>query len=363
MRWLWERAQRARIRIGSRGHPGDGCDNVPHPRGGPRAYLPPGPSVQRLFSILPVLVGLGVLGSAAEARAQACCTGTGTGEFGLVGPCRDAVIATMVGYDRAFGSFDPQGRLRSLGGASVDDVVLTLGGGIRFHHRRLQVHGAVPVRLQHRHFGEQRDTRVLPGDANVTFRWTAVMGGMQGLGASTHRGRLPFFDLLAGSRIPFGRAPEDGQSPLGADVTGMGSWEVYGGAKLAQFITRRHAASLSVVYGYQLARDVPGPQATMDFWPGHSVEVRGSWLVVPSFLWSAGVFSTFRYTSTARLDGQAVPMSATRRLRVGAYATYALALPEWETTVILASDVPADRVGQGIPFATVSLSWIVQRNF
>jgi hypothetical protein len=297
------------------------------------------------------------------ARGQACCTGTGTGEFGLVGPCRDAIIATQLSYDRAFGSYDPEGRLRGLGGASVDDVVFMLAGGIRFHDRRLQIHGSLPLRLQHRHFQGQRDTRMFPGDATLTFRWTAVMGGMRGLGAPERRGRLPFLDFLAGTRSPTGRPPERAESPVLADATGMGSWEVYTGAKLVQFITARHAVSLSAVYGYAVPRTVPGVQGPADFWPGHSAEVRASWLHIPSILWSWGLFSSFRYTSTAHQDGQAIPRSTTRRMRMGAYWTYALALPTWETTLIVATDVPADRVGQGIPFATTTVSWVLQRNF
>jgi hypothetical protein len=296
-------------------------------------------------------------------RSQACCASTGTGQFGLVGHHQDAIVATQLSYERGFGTHDPQGRFDRLGDASVDDVVLMVGGGFRFLDRRLQIHGSLPLRLQHRRFGEQRDTRVLPGDANLDFRWTAIMGGTRGLGATHRRARLPFLDFFVGTRSPTGRAPESARSPLAADVTGMGSWEIHGGVRLVQFLTKRHALSMTAAYGYQLARDVPDRQDVVDFWPGHSVEVRASWLYIHNMLWSGGLFSAFRHTTTAHLDGQAVPHSSTRRMRVGAYFTHALALPTWETTVIVSSDVPADRVGQGIPFATASVAWIIQRNF
>ncbi len=310
-----------------------------------------------------VLAGVLCLAAASlpeVALAQACCTATGSGEFGFVGPCRDAIVAAELAWDHAVGSWDADGRWRALETTRADDAVLTLGGGFRFADRRLQLRGTVPFRLQNRHFDAVGgSTSGGVGDVTGAFGWTVVDDPQAELDLAAPETLVPYVDLTIGVRAPSGRAPHESQDPAAADVTGDGSWEAFAGAKVTKFLTSRHALTVGASYGHRFARTVAG----RSFEPGEAVSLRLSWLYIPNLFWSGGAFSTLALGGAALEDDEVLPRSATRRLRVGVYATHAFDLPYWEGTLTLASDIPFSGAGANLPFAGTTVAFSVQRAF
>lgn len=294
------------------------------------------------------------------AAAQACCAAAGGDEFGLVLPCYDAVVAAQLSWERAFGSHDDSGRFSPAGGAEIDDLALTLGGGVRFLDRRLQLQGSLPLRVQHRSFDEGgASTRIGPGDASATLRWTAVEDPQSGIRWDDAQTLLPFLDLFVGGRAPTGRAPADTQDALGADITGEGAWQLLVGTKISKFVTSTHSLSIGATYGHAFAHD----SGDVRFSPGASLSLRLAWLHLVDLWWFGGLFTSLRLSAAARADGRDVPDSTSRRLRLGGYVGYAFDLPNWEATLSLAVDPPLDHTGNNVPFAGTTLALAVQRNF
>lgn len=308
------------------------------------------------------LICAAVAASASTTRAQACCTATGSGEFGTVGRCSRGNLSTQLGWERAVGSHDDRGRFHRLRDAGVDDVVLTVGGGVSFWDRRMQVHGGVPLRLQHRRYGDDATTRARPGDSTLTFRWGLLADVETGI--DDPRSPLPWIDLLVSLGLPTGRAPEDTNDRHGADITGDGSFRLGGGAKLSRFVTLRHALSASAVVSHRFARDVPALDGgDARFRPGADTHLRLAWTHVRDLWWSGGVFSTLRFERPAREGGREVSASRSRRLQVGAFLTWAFDLPLWETTLSVSTDPFLRGAARNVPFASTTVALSLRRRF
>lgn len=295
----------------------------------------------------------------ASGWAQACCTGTGAGEFGVVGRCRQAVIGASLSYTRARTSFDAAGKRQPLGQATADDLVWTLGGGTRITPA-WQVHGSVPLRMQHRGFaGVDADTEVGIGDATVGTRYLVLEDPMTGLGNSWR----PFVDLLALARLPTGRAPEATTSPTGADVTGAGGYELTVGARVSKFITPRHALVLNSSVGYRPERSLEVPGGDRDFAPGPVLNAHLMYLVVLDLWWSMGFHATGRWTGDSAEDGRSLSDSGSARTRFGVHVSHALVLPTWEITAAVWADPFWDGGARNQPFVGPTASLTLQRAF
>lgn len=305
-----------------------------------------------------------VLLSPSAALGQACCTATGSSEFGVVGRCHFAVLALALGHDRAYGTYDRRGDYHALKRAEVDDLVLSLGGGIRVT-RLWQIHGSVPLRWQYRSFGDGRSgARLGPGDAGLGTRYMLFEDPMAGIDASDPGSWVPFFEPFVGVRAPTGRAPSESREATMADVTGEGAWAVYAGVSVAKFLTNRHVLQLSGTYGHRFEHDVAAPGGRVDrFAPGDEWDAALGYLQIVDMFWSWGVFSSLRSTASVRQNGALVDDSATHRVRFGARVSRYLEYPTWQLAVSAAFDPPASGFGENVPFAGTNVTLTLQRNF
>ena len=139
--------------------------------------------------------------------AQACCGANSTTDFGVVAPDARATLAAMLAYQQGFGSFDAAGRFDGEGGLRDRDLVLRVGGGLRLWPELLQVHGGVPVRLQHRDLGQQDATDVGLGDVTAVLRATLLKPIVDGIDFDEPDSLIPLLDVYAGVKAPTGAAP------------------------------------------------------------------------------------------------------------------------------------------------------------
>ncbi len=296
---------------------------------------------------------------------QACCTATGSSGFGVVGRCHFAVLASQIAYEHGHGTFDADGNYRSLRHAEVDDVVLSLGGGIRLGTPKLQVYGSIPLRLQYRDLeGLPADTAVGPGDASLALRWLAVEDLVTGVQWSDLRSLLPFVEPYAGGRAPTGRGPTESTSASGVDATGDGTWTAFAGVAITKFVTLHDAIVLDGSYGYRFEHDVDSPSGgSRRYSPGNEIRTRLAAVHVFNLFWSGSLFTSAIFTADASQDGNEIPSSGTRRVRFGASVQYYMVYPYWELGLSASLDPPVSGFGRNIPFAGASGSLLLQRNF
>jgi hypothetical protein len=306
-----------------------------------------------------------VLALPSSAFAQACCTATGAGEFAVVGRCQEAVIATQLTFQRAVGTFSGRGDYHSLSHAEVDDVVVSIGGGLRVLHPSLQIYASAPLRVQYRSFDATGgDLSLGPGDAAGGVRWTALEDRMSGLSWEDPESFIPFVDVYATVKTPTGRAPERTRVTTGADITGDGAWQLSAGAKLSKFLTPKNLLGLQATYTHALERGIEKPDgAITDYAPGDELDVQLSYLRISNIFWSWGLNASFKAAGETYADGAAVARSETQRLRFGAHLTHGFEFPYWEATVSATTDAWWDGASANLPFAGPAASITVRRQF
>ena len=289
------------------------------------------------------------------AEAQACCAATGSGQFGVVGYRRQAVIAERIAYDHAFGSYDADGRYHSLRNAGVNDLIVTLAGGIRlWPEGPLQIYGALPFRLQHRDLDGLSDPlRAGFGDSSVGSRWTLVEDRQLSVDAAEPETWLPYLDVSVDARLPTGVAEADRQTTTGADVTGDGAWGLGVGVRLTKFMT---AADAVVLAGGHMVRSSRATLEGPEHHPGNEWTFELGYLHVIDFFWDWGFGLNLRHTALAKFDEIEIENSDSLRLRLSGHATWNFAAPGWELTAGASIDPFLDDLGKNVPFAGGSIS-------
>jgi hypothetical protein len=315
--------------------------------------------------LLGAITAVVVLAAPSLVSAQACCTATGAGEFAVVGRCQEAAIATQLTYQRGVGTFTGRGAFHSLSNTEVDDVILSIGGGIRVLHRSLQVYGSAPLRMQRRSFNATgSDLSVRPGDVAGGVRWTALEDRMGGLKLDEPASFLPFLDLYATAKAPTGRAPEDTETTTGADITGDGAWQLSAGAKVSKFLTPKNLLGVQATYTHDFARSIQKPDgASTDYAPGDGLDLTLSYLRISNIFWSWGLNANFKAAGETYADGAAVAHSDTQRLRFGAHITHGFDFPFWEATLSGTADAWWNGASTNIPFVGPAVSVSMRRQF
>lgn len=301
---------------------------------------------------------------ASSARAQACCTATGSSGFGVVGRCYFAALASELSYERGFGAFDAKGRFAPLSRAEADDVVLALAGGVRLGTPMLQLYGSVPVRFQYRDLhGLPAASAVGFGDSSATLRAMTLEDRMTGIDLSRPATLIPFVEPFIGVRVPTGRPATRSSEPTGVDAMGEGGWAVSAGVALTKYVTLSTAASVTASYGRRLPYSVERGTRSSKFQPGDELDVRLGVVHVFDLLWSASGFVSGRFTAESSLGGAGIRDSQTRRIRLGAGVERYLVFPTWQLGLSASLDPPLAGFGQNLPFAGTTLSLSMQRNF
>lgn len=311
------------------------------------------------------LFALWALGAPQTAHAQACCAATGAGEFAVVGPCQKAVLGAQLSVEHGIGTFSDDGEFHALNDARVNDLILSLGGGVHVYKRSLQVYGSVPMRLQYRAWtSDAGEWSPGLGDLAGGVRWTVLEDTGTGLNADDPASLIPYLDLFVGLKTPTGRAPEDSDSLLGSDVTGDGFWTPSAGLKATKFLTPNHVLSLNAAVAYPLERKVELPNAPRaSFRRGLATDLGVSYVYLHNIFWSWGLASTVKFEGDSTFNGDTVAHSATRRLRFGGHVTHGFSFPFWEASLALMMDAWWDGAASNIPLAGPALTLSVRRQF
>ncbi len=296
-----------------------------------------------------------------SAIAQACCTATAFGENGVVGRCHRAALSSEWSLREYAWGFDGGGRLLGHRDRELRDLVWTLGGGIRFPYRHLQIHGQIPVLFQVRRFDGDGSSEMGIGDGLVGLRWTLLEDPMMGIRSHWGNSLKPFLDVAVSIKAPTGKPPWESRDLSGADVTGSGAWELMGGIKVSKFVIPHWAVVLGAFHGRSFAVSDAGE--AMEFTPGDETQVLASLLHIRNFLWSGGGSVGFRHTGPSRIDEEDVAGSDTRRLVFGLQVTRVIKAPFWEVSLGLGSDARWDGGGLGIPLAGPSMTLGIRRAF
>lgn len=316
--------------------------------------------------VLSVLVFLALFVSpptAGQAHAQACCSASDGGQFGAVNIGHEAMLTASASLEPTLGSYGADGQYRSYDGATLYDLVTTVGGGTRFGFERFQIHGAIPLRLQYRDIADSTATGWGIGDASVGLRFMVVRGSLTGIERGDPTSYVPFLEPYLTGKIPVGRTPDSGNDPSGADITGDGHWGLAGGVRAMKFLHARHAVGPYAELDYRFGRHIERATDTVRYRPGTQFGVGLTYLHTPSVRWSWGLDLGFDVAGDAREAGEVVADSATRRLSGGVHVTRHLAFPFWEVTLSATNDAWGDHAGKNLPFVGPSIALSVQRNF
>ncbi len=252
-------------------------------------------------------------------------------------------------------SYAADARQRKLRNARADDWVFALGGGYRLFEP-LQVHAAAPLRLQRRRLGnETAQNAVRPGDALVGARYLAHSDPLPAHGMA----RFAQLELSSFSKLPTGRDATESETRTGVDATGDGVLQFGLGVDAAVRLPRVHWLDAGAGFALRLAREVRGRELD----PGEEITLEAGYAWVPDVFLAIGTRVSYRGTLPSKEDGEQVPDSETRRLRLSVFARHTLQHPLWYLTTSLSSDLPLDGFGRNVPYAGSTLSISVQRSW
>ncbi len=144
------------------------------------------------------------------AQAAACCTGNTSTTPAVVGECERVAIGLSAGAETAVARWDDRGHIAT--SAVQDDALVgTLAAGLRLH-RRWQVGGSLPTRVQHKGSDSLDAWGAGVGDARLGALWDPL----EELGDGPP---VPLATL--GVRLPTGRSWDASEAAMMEDVTGL----------------------------------------------------------------------------------------------------------------------------------------------
>ncbi|MCH2108457.1 MAG: hypothetical protein MK135_03960 [Polyangiaceae bacterium] len=296
-----------------------------------------------------------------KALAQACCSGSAANQFGIVARGNRALVGLRVGEEFSFWSANTQGQLSAFRDATVLDSVFTLGGGVRLFSPRLQIQGSLPLRLQYRALGEEQEFALGFGDAFLNARWILFEDDTEGLIESGSW--VPFVEPFIGIGFPTGRPPAESRSPLLADVTGTGDWQLAFGLRTSRYLTEKDVLFANARWGHAFARQVVRLGEQERFRLGEELNFQLSYFHFFNLFWALGGSVDYRVLTEARADGQVVPNSQARRMSVGAQLSYFFRWPSWQLRFGGSFDPPIPGVQANLPYGGVSVGLSLERHF
>lgn len=150
------------------------------------------------------------------AAAGACCMSATSFGVGRLLPWEDWAAGVQVGHARSLGQWDQDGTLRWNAPDFSDGLSRLEPWAIVRVHPKVEVHARVPVVVNDRRSGGERQTAGGLGDVGAGARLELVA-----LGAHAW---LPSLALAAGATAPTGRRADETRPPLFAGTTGRGAW-------------------------------------------------------------------------------------------------------------------------------------------
>ncbi len=173
---------------------------------------------------VPIAIALASLASApGSARAAACC-GTGFGTGLRLAPVERTAISFALRAQDLRGTWDASGRYVPSSGGAIDREYRAELRALTKIGSSLQLGAILPWVHTYKRFPPESSDGGGPGDVVAFARWDFVpVGG---------RGAWPGIAATLGVGAPTGRATHRSRDLLGADVTGIGAWEIRPGVAI-----------------------------------------------------------------------------------------------------------------------------------
>lgn len=209
-------------------------------------------SARCLRFLASVLVSFAVLAGALAAGerrawAQACCVGASGLTPGWLTNHERALVGAQLRLSETWTTYPVQGSFYARTPERDARVETSLFATYRALPRG-QISAFMPLETIRRRSLGGTDTRTSFGDLTVVGRYDFVRAG---------ESWIPGIAVLAGTQAPTGRSSDESTSNLAADVNGIGTWEINGGASIEQ--TFGHLVlHMTVLAGYRLPNEVLG---------------------------------------------------------------------------------------------------------
>jgi hypothetical protein len=175
------------------------------------------PTARRALRTAAAAVAIATALTPPAASAAACCISATSFGVGRLLMWEEAAFGVSVGHARLLGEFETSTAFRPYGAAYTEGLTSVQPWAIVRVHPRIQLQAFVPVLVNDREGGGQRQVSGTVGDigAAARFEFTAI-------GEYLH---VPALALTVGVVAPTGRRVEATSPPLFAGATGLGAWQ------------------------------------------------------------------------------------------------------------------------------------------
>ncbi len=181
------------------------------------------------------------------ANAQACCVGASGLTPGWLTNHERALVGAQLRLSETWTTYPVEGPFYGRTRERDTRIEPSLFATYRVLPRA-QISAFMPLETIRRRSPGGTDTRTSFGDLTVVGRYDFVRAG---------ESWIPGIAVLVGTQAPTGRSSDEGTSNLAADVNGIGTWEINGGASVEQ--TFGHLVlHVTVLTGYRLPNKVLG---------------------------------------------------------------------------------------------------------
>lgn len=269
---------------------------------------------------------------ATEHRADACC-GVGYGLGQRLAPMEDAAVSASLGWSGRFASWNREQRVSPMPvGAREQGARLDLSGILRVA-RRWQLSLSVPVLRNTRSYGGLSSSATRAGDTTAAGRFDLI--------PIAGAGNPLAVALVLAVVIPTGTAAARSRDPIGADITGLGTWEIRPGIVIESISTGGWYATTSLALGLRAPHQEQS--RTVQLSPRfYGIGVVGKTIGKEGSL-SAGLLRESEGPS--RVDGRLVDGGGRARTAAIALGAAPLANMTW-LTGMLSVDIPLAGLGR-----------------
>lgn len=276
----------------------------------------------------------------AAAEAAACCLSTSAFGAGRLAVWEQAAVGLNLSASTASGHFDGAGAYHSHDGYAEREGRATLFALLRLSDS-LEASARLPWVVGAREAGALSETGHGVGDLALSLRWELLALGRYA--------ELPGVALTFGATLPTGRATDQSERVLAADVTGFGYSVLSAGISLERardpvFVRLDLAGLLPLPHevGGRSYRTGPGLELQL----GGGVDVGGGVVLA--------LAPRLRWMSDGIRDGVTLEDSSTLELAVGPSLSWALH-QRWTLQASFETGLPIDGLGSNRPLFTSAM--------
>lgn len=273
------------------------------------------------------LLALALAFAPRSAQASACClsaTAIGGGVGRLVF-WENFAVGLRMGAAGNFGRWAPDGSyLARSDDSRTTRVNSQLWGIVAIVPQKLSVSLSVPIIYSAHREGQLREQGAGLGDINLGLRHDI---------RTKSKAAIPAFAVLVSTTAPSGRSPARADSPLGADITGRGSWFFNAGVQL-EWAPSPWFIRLDAGGGIAPTHNLPSGLQRR-YGPSAQAALSGGIQAVEGLVFSG--YLRANYEGRVTLDGLRIPESNGHELGAGVGASWQVA-EHWSLQAAI--DVP-----------------------